>query len=98
MIFSCHQKQKCSPLATFIKNLLIEFIRLISCNINNTDETRNLFFSGSYWTLKMKTVRSFKRSGSDYALTQCHIAEKRNPRQRTTFVNNVVEILGNCPT
>ena len=65
------------------------FIRLISFNINNTDETINLNFSGTYWILKMKTLRSFGTSGSDYALTQCHIAEKRNPRQRTPIVNSV---------
>ena len=46
-------------------------------------------------TLKMKTVRSFETS--DYALTQCHIAEKRNRQQRTPFVNNVVEIFTEHP-
>jgi hypothetical protein len=39
------------------------------------------------------TVRLFERVGSDYTLTQCHNAEKRNPRQRTTFGINVVEII-----
>jgi len=69
------------------------FIRLIVCNINNTDETLNLNFFWDLLDLEDETVRSFEKSGSDYALTQCHIAEKRNPRQRTTFVNNVVEII-----
>ena len=41
----------------------------------------------------MKTVCSFETLGSDYILTQCHIAEKRNRRQRMPFVNNVVDII-----